>query len=332
MALYPHAARFFGRICLRLRDGEGIPEPDSPWHMGPAEASRRIVQIGECLRTEEAEKLAAVALPTLVYLYGGEPFFRVADLEQTLACARTHQMYGEIATGVTWVENPEQVRAVFEKLNGMVRGITIQTSRQALEAGGIERLAVLLRECRLAGILASIRCFVGPDSPFPRELLALEDVNSQGAMLVVAPEEIDAGQTQPPAGYLLETPPLRRRCADLFDLVVVAGGDCYPCLAGAGLDGLCLGSIEREPVLDVLRRATGGERYRRLREEGPYSLFELARRSEAAGRLSAGYVDACHFHRHVLRDPLLRSVAASPMLDRDGDNAPVRFPIWNPAA
>jgi hypothetical protein len=142
--------------------------------------------------------------------------------------------------------------------------------------------------------------------------LALEALNSRSGFISIVPDLalIESARQSPEASrYLLPEPPFHRRCAELFEFVVVAGGDCFPCIPGAGIPALCLGSLERESPIEILKRTMGDPRYVRLWNEGPFHIFDKVRSSDAGPKLYEGYADACHFHRQALLDASMAPIA-----------------------
>lgn len=85
----------------------------------------------------------------------------------------------------------------------------------------------------------------------------------------------------------------------------------YPCVRGIGLPALRLGSLRQESPLTIMQRTLANKALRRLRDEGPYYLFEAVKKSQAGNLLYPGYVDACHFHHHVLTTPELTEIASN---------------------
>jgi hypothetical protein len=255
--------------------------------------------------------LKAMPYPAPVHFFGGDPFFRLDQLEPLLACARVNQMSGEISTTAAWVEDGDQVRQVLLRLKGKVHALQICASRQLGDRYGTSRIELLVGEARRLGIVPSLICSTGPGSPLPREILAMQCVNSVMGYFAIVPERslIEAAvPPDPTSSYLLKSPPRRRRCAEFFDFVIVPGGDVYPCVPGIGVHALRLGSLERESAFDILLRTMGDEQYWKLWTDGPYHLYEEAQTCGAAEFLYPGYVDSCHFHRHFLSDPRFAEV------------------------
>ena len=315
MGLTPHAGHFFGRVCLCLTVPGSLTGPQR--QMTADEACKRLGQVGEYLRSDQAAVLDAVLVPAPLHLFGGEPFSRIDDLERVLCCAQHNLLSAEISTGVSWVESSEQVRTVLERFAGKLHGIEITVSGSPLDSKSIDRIESLVAECRRASLFVSVRCSVGPGSPFPKELLALEALNRRASFIQSTPNTaliLAAEPAEARSAWLVDSPP-RRRCAELFNFVIVEGGDCYPCLEGVGLSALCLGSLERESALAILQRALADRHFQSLRNLGPHRLFTYLRSSQASDRLEPGYVDACHFHRHILSNPALASEAAQCNLD-----------------
>lgn len=135
------------------------------------------------------------------------------ELQQVLACALRNHMVGEVFTTGTWVESQAGVREVLARLTGTICALQICTSRELLDRVGSDRIKLLILEAQRAHLGVSIRCGIGPNSPLPRELLALEPISSDASILQVVPL---ANLTKGPqclgrsAGYLMEAPSLRR--------------------------------------------------------------------------------------------------------------------------
>ncbi len=285
--------------------------------MTPDEACNRLVQMGGYLRSDEAKKLAAVLVPAPLHILGGEPFAHIDDLERILSCAKDNLLSGEITTGAAWVEGAAQVRGLIERFAGKLHSIEVEVCGSPIDAARIEQIETLITECRRASIFISLRCSVGPSTPFPKQLFALETLNRKASFIQSVPNTalILAAEPETKAAWLLDAPP-RRRCAELFNFVIVEGGDCYPCIEGVGLAALRLGSLECEPALAIMQRAMADRSCQHLRKVGPQPLFVHIQKSEASSRLAPGYVDACHFHRHILSDPVLALEASHFELER----------------
>jgi hypothetical protein len=75
-----------------------------------------------------------------------------------------------------------------------------------------------------------------------------------------------------------------------------------------GIPALRIGSLQHESVLEIMSRSLCSVPLQKLREEGPYYLYEGIKESSAPSSLYAGYVDSCHFHQHAMREAALREV------------------------
>jgi hypothetical protein len=312
--LLSHVTHYFRAVGLQLcRESPGEQRIPLGWDMEVGEACGYLDQVGNFLRDAEAKELAAIPTPTSVYLFGCEPFFQPDNVEEVLACAQRNQMASEIWTTGAWVENQVGVRKMLARLAGKLYALSICTSRELLDRVGIDRIELLIAEARGIHLGVSIRCAIGPLSPFPRELLALETLNADAGFLHVIPlSSLTEGTRSPDRqpGYLLDEPPLRRRCAGLLDFLIAPGGDVYPCARGIGVPALRLGSLNNESVLDIIRRTLANSALRKLRAEGPYYLYKAVKGSKARNLLYPGYVDCCHFHHHALSDPELAQIVS----------------------
>jgi hypothetical protein len=316
MTILPHATRIFDAVGLYLcPDSPQDRAIDADWQMGVDEACGYLDRLGAFLRSDEAEQLAVLPSPTVVRLMGGEPFYRPDDLERVVKSAVQSGMASEIWTTAAWVEDRAGVRDMVRRFQGTVHAIQVTTNRRLIGQTGVERIEMLMEEVRRAEMGFVIRCSVGPGAPLPRELLAFEAFNSDSAFMQVVPlPEITDGSRPPdPDGgrLLLSPPPTRRRCASLFAFFVMPGGDAYPCDRGVGMAALRLGSLKDESVSAIMRRTVANAALRKLHDCGPQFLYQAVQAAPEARLLYRGYVDACHFHHHLLSDSQLSSVVAA---------------------
>jgi hypothetical protein len=332
MAKALHVTHFFHSIdlCLNLDigDREDIP---TDWQMGLDEACGYLDQVGAFTFATESSQESALGNPVRLSVIGADPFFRADDLETLLASARRNRMVVQIWTTGAWVENAASVGAMLQRFAGKIDALQIYTTRALLDRIGLDNIDLLITEARRAEVGVSLRCAIGPDAPLAREILGLETFNADTGFLQVVPlSRLTEGTTPPdPAtSFLLEEPPLGRRCADLYAFFIVPGGDVYPCARGVGVPALRLGSLQHESVATLLHTACADHDLGKLRLEGPYHLYRAVKASDAAHRLYAGYLDGCHFHRHVLLDAELAAVVERSTTGReDLVGTPSRFPL-----
>jgi hypothetical protein len=307
MPIVPHNYNYFSAFALLLKpELIGSPDVDGSWDMGVEEVCAYLDALVSFLAEEPDVKRGAFPTPMVIQILGGDPFLRLDDLDRVLDIAKLNHFQGEVSTTGLWVESSSQVISTLDRLDGKLHAIFVDTSRLLLDRIGLQRLELLIVEARRRRFGVQIRCGVASDAPFPMELLGLDVMNSDTSIIQVVPmtHSLDAQDA-----FLLESPPLRRRCAESFAFFVTPGGEVYPCSRGAGLSALRLGSLKTESVSEILAHVRPRATLRHLRENGPYSLYEAMRRGDHADRLSHGYVDACHFHRHVLGDPELSQIA-----------------------
>jgi radical SAM protein with 4Fe4S-binding SPASM domain len=297
---------YFGAVGLSLGNR------NSPvWQIPSEKACDYLDRIGEFQRSSSARELAGLTNPTGLFIAGTEPFSQVDDLDRLLDCAVQNHMMVEVVTTVCWVDSESSVDAVLDRLGKKLHLLTVFTSRSDIDRYEIERLERLLLAARRANISTSVRCGVGPDEPFPKELLALEVLNSDTSVVRIEPLGNFSAGAQWPKAFLLASPPRHCRCAELMGFVIVPGGDVYPCSGGVGLPQLRLGNLETQGVEEILQHATSRADLRRLRNEGPYFLYEACRESPHSGMLPQGFVSSCQFHRFVLSNGPLAEIAAA---------------------
>jgi|RhiMetdeSRZDD1v2_1073273.scaffolds.fasta_scaffold89259_4 hypothetical protein len=309
MPLLPQTSAYFDGVRLYLRrDADQEQGFAADWEMGLEEACRYLDQLGEYFRSHQGKKPARFPSPVSLGVCGGEPFLRPNDLDRLLTCSQRNQLIAEVWTTAAWVETEESVFKMLHGFVGRIHAILIYTTRQIIDLIGLESIELLVAAARKLGLGFSIHCAIGPDTPFPRDLLTLESINCDTSILQVVPLSSLTDGTRPPdpcGSFLLEEPPLRRRCAELFSFLIAPGGDVYPCSRGLGLQALRLGSLRSETVEVIIQRTIENRALAKLRADGPYYLYRALKASKDGGLLYPGYVDSCHFHHHALTDPRL---------------------------
>jgi len=306
VAIVPHTYQYFNAFSLLLRpETIGNPAVDSRWEMGWVEACEHLAAFYEFHADKSTANFKAFPTPPVIQVLGGDPFLSIDDLVHVLDTVERNRFLVEVSTTGLWVESASQVSETFDRLDGKVHAIFVDTSRQLLDRIGLHRMELLLVEARKRRLGVKIRCGVAADTPFPNDLMALDVMNADTSITQVVPMPHSHGTG---GQWILEAPPLRRRCAEFFAFFVAAGGDVYPCSHGAGLSALRLGSLSKESILAIVERAIALTGLKELRDNGPHSLYQAIRHSGHGDRLLPGFVDACHFHRHVLSDPALNQI------------------------
>ena len=292
---------FFGAVGLYLSTAS-----QRNWTMTADEALGYVEAIGQHSDAHRGSVDAGLPTPPGLYVAGAEPMAQLPDLERILDCAKLHRMPVELVTSAYWVDSLEIAEAVLDRLRTRVHLLTITTRRSDVDSYGLAAIDLLLQAIRRFDISIQILVTVGPEEPFPKELLALEVVNSDSTVIRIEPMyPNDRSQLSPqsgawPEGFLMESPPRHARCAELLGFVITPGGDVYPCSNGIGFPELLLGNMTTHTIVEMLDKALAGPQLNKLREEGPYFLFDDFRRSLPLEVLPAGYVSSCDFHRQVM--------------------------------
>jgi len=294
-------------LCSEVLPPSG---PAAGWEMDVDDACAFVDAIGAFVEGADPRRSEALSRAIVLYVLGGEPFSRLDDLDRVLTVAERHRLTCEVATTAEWAVDAETVERALERLAGKLGAVQIFTTHAMMGRIGVAPVLRVLRGARAQRLSVVLRCGVGPGAPFPRELLALEEFNDDMTLLDALPLAPPPGEAPPDdgEGWLLESLPTRRRCAEVFTFLVAPNGDVYPCLRGLGETALRLGSLREEPVGEIMGRAMARPEMHKLRKEGPRHLHEAIQRSEARGSLHRGYLDPCHFHRHALHDAALARV------------------------
>jgi hypothetical protein len=224
------------------------------------------------------------------------------DLETLLEGATRNRMSAEVVTTVFWVDSQATAERVLERFRKRLHLLTIMTSRGEIDRHGIAAIDQLLQAARKVNLSIQIHVSVRPDEPFPKELLQLEVINCDTSVIRVEPV---IGGSLPqgfewPEGYLLKEPPRYARCAELMGFVIAADGDVYPCASGVGFPQLRLGNLQKQTVREIMRSAMAKADLGKLRNQGPFFLYEDWRQSSAPVSLPGGYLSSCDFHRQLL--------------------------------
>lgn len=309
-----HDKEYFTSIALKLRAGATNIVGGATWQMGVEEACGYLDALGGFFAAADGCGAGWMPRPTPLQIYGGEPFDAIEDLRTVLQTARRNAMVGEIWTVGAWAIDDEVVRERFDRIAGYVHALVVCVPPGPADESALERITRLMRESRQRDISVCLRCSTAPGAPVPREIFALDSVNERISFIIIG-ADYDAYDVAVRQGVkpeqLLSAPPRHRRCAELFQLVVLPGGDVYPCDAGAGLDALRLGSLHTASVDEIMARLRGDTDMSRLRDRGVYAVYRLLVDAGAPENVCAPYVDACHFHRKLLSDPaLVRPFAA----------------------
>lgn len=307
---------FFGSVGLYLRtQSDGVMTAD--------EASGYIDQVGTYARSEGGSSGAGLPSPTGLYIAGARPLSRPADLELMLDRAAKYGMPVEVVTRTYRVDSADAAERALRRLSSRLHLLTVTTSRSDLDSYGIASFEQLLEAVRRIDLSVQVLVTVGPDEPFPMELLSLEVLNCDSSVLRISGTGVsDADGASPlawPDGHLLAAPPRYARCAELLGLAIVAGGDVYPCAASIGFAALRLGNVNVQNIGEIVRRALADPALIRLRNEGPHHLFEQFR-TRLPVAASSGYASSCDFHRQFMawqnaQRPAAQRPAASVIAD-----------------
>ena len=289
---------FFGSVALFLgnRSSHG-------WQISAAKACEYLDRIAECQRTASPAEPPVLPNPSGLYISGAEPFAQLDDLELLLDCAARAKMPAEVVTTAFWVDSEATANALLERLRKRLHLLTIMTGRGEIDRYGLAALEQLLLAARRFNLSIQIHVGVGPDEPFPKEILGLEVINCDTSVIRVEPViggPAPPGGFQWPKGYQLDAPPRFARCAELMGFVIAPNGDVYPCASGVGFPQLRLGNLEAQSVREIMRSAMAKTELVQLRNQGPFFLFEDWRRSPQPAALSGGYLSTCDFHRQLL--------------------------------
>lgn len=278
--------------------------------MGVDEALTYVSSIGSVV-LDGVSETAMLPRPCLLSLLGGEPIVHPEALERLVAEAACYDMAIEVWTTGSWVGDYDETLTTLLHLKKGIQGLRIHLSARILEDVGLPRLERLLVAAEAARLPVWIRCATGPRMPFPREILALESLNSQTSFIHTFPtNEPDDELGSAAAEFLLPTPS-RMRCAAKFAFFVTPGGDAFPCLGGLGLDALRVGNLKLQPAAEIIAAIRDRTDLCALHRAGPGSLFDRLAASQVASSLRHGYLDPCDFHRHALSTPELASQLGS---------------------
>jgi hypothetical protein len=310
MPMVPHNYNYFGAFTLLLNEeAVGYAQAAEPWAMPAVEAARYLGQLAEFVSEETGVMREAFSTPLVLQLLGGDPFSDIDSLIGLLEIGRANRWQCEVATTAYWATSRNVVSNTLDRLDGRISAIFIDTSQRLLDSIGLERVDHLISESRKRHLGVQIRCGVDDGSGLPMGLFGLDVMSSDTSLSQVIPMGDPANSA---LSYLSPAPPLKRRCAEGFAFTVIAGGDVYPCSRGAGMQGLRIGSLQNQSVADILAHVRPNQVLRHLRDQGPRSLYDTIRQGVHAGLLAPGYVDGCHFHRHVLGQPALDEIVRDP--------------------
>ena len=299
---------FFGSVALVLGNGSS-----THWQTTLERTCGYLDRIREFQRTRSAGDPAVLPSPAGLYISGAEPFSQIEDLEGLLDRAAQNGMMAEVVSSAFWADSDAAIDAVLKRVGRKINLLTILAGRKELDRYGLATLERLLLAVRRCNMNFQLHVGVGPSQPFPKELLSLEVINCDTSVIRVDP--VSGGQTarscdRLPQGYLLQSPPKYARCAELMGFVIVPGGDVYPCMSGIGCTQLRIGNMETQTVQEIVQTAMHSDALRKLRNEGPFFLFEVLRNSRDAGTLPRGFVSSCDFHRWLLAKASLRENAS----------------------
>jgi len=288
---------FFGSLALSIGS-----RPNTQWQMTSEEACDYLDRVGEYRRGVPSGERSGLPGTIGLCVSGAEPFAQVDDLEILLECAARNNMMTEVVSTVFWVDSDATADRVLERFRKRLHVLTVLTSRGEVDRFGIAALDRLLLAARRHHLTFQIAIAVSPSEPFPKELLGLEVVNCDTSVMRVEPvlEEPRQGSVEWPQGYLLDAPPRYGRCAEMMGLVIVPGGDVYPCSSGIGFPQLRLGNLQKQTVREIVSEAMARTDLERLRNQGPFFLFEDWRSSDRPAPLAGGFLSSCDFHRRLL--------------------------------
>ena len=278
---------FFGSVALVLGNGSS-----ARWQATLERTCEYLDRIREFQRTRSAGDPPGLPSPTGVYISGAEPFSQIEDLESLLDRAAQNGMMAEVVSSPFWADSDAAIDAVMKRVGRKINLLTILAGRKEVDCYGLATLERLLLAVRRCNMNFQLHVGVGPSQPFPKELLGLEVINCDTSVIRVDP--VSDGQTAGscdrwPRGYLLESPPKYARCAELMGFVIVPGGDVYPCLSGIGYTQLRIGNMETQTVQEIMQTAMHSDALRKLRNEGPFFLYEVLRELQRCRNAPAGF-------------------------------------------
>jgi len=285
---------FFGSVALVLGQ-----QSEQRWQIDVDRACDYVDRVAAFQQSDAPADTIAFTRPIGLHVSGAEPFAQTDDLERLLARATRHAMRAEVLTNACWVEDRAAADALVRRFGGKIHLLTILTGRKEIDRRGIATLEWLLLALRQANMSFQLLVGVGAGSPFPKELLGLEVVNCDTSVIRVEPLAYGANAGWP-AHYLLTAPPRYARCAELMGFVIAPGGEVYPCANGIGLAQLRLGNMQTQSVGEIVEGALAKADLHRLRDEGPYFLYDGLRRCRRAALLPREFVSSCDFHRQLL--------------------------------
>lgn len=312
-------------LCLDTRDRGGKIDGGATWQCSLADACRFVAEAAAFVSSDYCAEAAVLPRPAGLRISGLEPFDRLPDLRAVVALAASNGFIVDVHTTGMWATTPTIATDILTSFEGRITILSIYTSEELLQNGGTEYIANVIRAAKAVGVAISLDCIVGNGLPIPAALLEMDILNSESSMVRFLPHSQLLDGRSPPgpsAELLLSKPPRYRRCAEYMAIMISPRGDVYPCSRGMGVESLALGTLSSEPLEAIVRRASDSRALRSFRDSGPYWLYDRIEASPESSRLYRGYVDSCHFHRHVMMDPMLAAYVNPPP-----STGPRRLPV-----
>jgi hypothetical protein len=332
-----HPSSFFGSVGLFIRAPGRVETEENGWDISVEKACFYLDKIGRFLTDIRlGSNNRILPSPLSLHISGGEPFNDPPSLELLLQAARRNLMVTEVTTGGLWAKREKEAIDMLERFCGLINPLTVFVSDDQLNMHGVDHLVHVLEHAKRLKISTTILCGISPNSRFPRQILALEPLNSRSTIIRTVPLISQIRTSSDLNRFGAPSPPRYRRCAELMGLLIFPGGDLYPCSRSYGKTSMRLGNLDVDDMNSVASRIFDDHHLRRLKDFGPHFIFEACGESDAKSSLRKAYVDSCDFHLHALSDPAL-SVVTDEISARDRsasesdlqrNRSPRTFPIY----